>query len=465
MILKTKHYQHVHFIGIGGIGMSGIAELLLNLGFRVSGSDVKDSAGLEKLRSLGANIMVGHHQHNVQGATVVAYSSAISETNPEMIIARERQIPIMRRAEVLAEIMRMKKGIAIAGTHGKTTTTSFLATILAENQLDPTYVIGGIVKNLKGHVKLGAGDFLVAEADESDGSFLLFNPIMSVITNIDNDHLDFHKTQEQLFCAFIEFANKVPFYGVCALNMHDPNLRQLAKYMKRPWASYGIKEELSEMALDFAATNLQYQASSTRYDLEYRGEVVASIGIQTPGRHNVLNSLGAISAAYHLGLSFAAIAKVIGRFEGVGRRFQVLYDKNNLEIVDDYGHHPTEVATTISAARLTRPQKKIIVLFEPHRYTRTRDCWKDFFHCFNLAEKVHLAPIYPASEEPIAGIESAILAEDINRLHPGLISYLPAIEDILPLLQNRQEHPVLLLCMGAGTIGKRIHQLINQVLD
>lgn len=311
----------VHFIGIGGIGMSGIAEILLTLGYEVSGSDCSDSSTTHKLQSLGAKIFIGHTGTNVDDATVVIYSSAIKHSNPEIVSAKENNIPLMRRAEMLAELMRLKKGIAIAGTHGKTTTTSLLATILQESQYDPTYIIGGIVDNLNGHAKVGKGEFLIAEADESDGSFLMLNPIMSVITNIDNDHLDHYGSEEELHGAFVEFANRVPFYGLCSLNFHDEKTKKLIKKMRKPWVTFGISD--IEEGADFEAKNIRYKGTTVRFDIYHKGEFGSEIVLAIPGEHNVLNALGAISIAYNMGLTFDEISTSIAKFNGVGRRFKL----------------------------------------------------------------------------------------------------------------------------------------------
>ncbi|WP_127715354.1 UDP-N-acetylmuramate--L-alanine ligase [Halobacteriovorax sp. HLS] len=447
----------VHFIGIGGIGMSGIAEVLLSLGYKVSGSDISESPTVIRLRNLGTEVFVGHKAENISNATVIVYSSAIDNTNPEVILAKSKRLPIMRRAEMLAELMRLKYGLAIAGTHGKTTTTSFLATILQESQYDPTYIIGGIVKNLDGHAKVGKGEFLVAEADESDGSFLLLNPIMSVVTNIDNDHMDHYGSEANLVDSFKEFVNKVPFYGLNALNAHDERLMAMTPEIKKPWVTFGI-----ETKADFEARNIRYVTNVATYDLFHKGEKVIEITINLPGSHNILNSLGAISLAYNMGVSFEKIAASIIKFDGVGRRFQTLYSKGKFEIIDDYAHHPTEIETTLKTMKETRIDKKIVVVFEPHRYSRTKDCWDNFLHCFNHADEVYISPIYPASEKPIAGIESDRLISDINALHPNLVSKLDDINNIELLIKKYESENVTFVTLGAGTIGKAIRSITDK---
>jgi UDP-N-acetylmuramate--alanine ligase len=448
-VFQTKLKSKIHFIGIGGIGMSGIAEVLLSLGYTISGSDVAESPNVKKLRDLGIEIFIGHKTENVKEATVVVYSSAVVESNPEVVEAKVKGISVIRRAEMLAEIMRLKYGLAVAGTHGKTTTTSFLATILEESKLDPTYIIGGIVKNLNGHAKVGKGEFLVAEADESDGSFLLLTPVMSVITNIDNDHMDHYKTEDNLFHAFVEFANKVPFYGVVALNAHDEKLMLLKNEMKRPAVTFGI-----DVDADFKASNIEYGHFETSFDVYYKNKMQTRFTINLPGRHNILNCLGATALAYHAGLSFEQIKTAVLKFGGVGRRFQLLFKENSFEVVDDYGHHPTEISSTLRIVKDTRADFKKIVIFEPHRFTRTRDCWTQFLHCFNDADELYLLPIYAASEQPIDGISTERLIEDINRMHPGFANKLDSINDLEKLILSKKAEKTIVVTLGAGSIGK-----------
>jgi UDP-N-acetylmuramate--alanine ligase len=446
----------IHFVGIGGIGMSGIAEILLAMGYKVSGSDVSESPNVKKLKALGAEIHIGHKESNLNEVGVVVYSSAVNDTNPEVARAKREGIPVIRRAEMLSELMRLKMGLAVAGTHGKTTTTSFLATILQECGYDPTYIIGGIVKNLKGHAKVGRGEFLVAEADESDGTFLLLTPVMSVITNIDNDHMDHYHTEENLFKAFVEFANKVPFYGIVALNAHDEKLMQLKTHLKRPWLTFGIETDA-----DLVAQNIIYSHFSTTFDVFFKGKFQAKFEIHLPGRHNILNALGATALAHHLGISFDDIAKAVSKFEGVGRRFQLLFKENTFEVVDDYGHHPTEIASTLRIVKETRSDYKKIVVFEPHRFTRTRDCWTQFLHCFNDADELYLLPIYAASEQPIDGITTERLIEDINRLHPLLAKKVNSIDDVGSLIESVKGEKTIVVTLGAGAISKAARKWAN----
>lgn len=451
----------IHFIGIGGIGMSGIAEVLLSMGFAVQGSDANESGNTQKLQGLGAKIFIGHAEENLGDANVVVFSSAITDENPEMRAAKARGVPQMRRAEMLAELMRLKHGIAIAGTHGKTTTTSLLSTILEESQYEPTYIIGGIVENLRGHAKVGKGQLLVAEADESDGSFLLLNSIVSLITNIDNDHLNHYGSEEALLQAFSTFANNIPFYGRCFLNVHDKRLVDLSKEMRKPYSFFGIKSRDSVLPEE----NWDYIAEikgPSFFEVYEKDKKLGSVRLPLIGEHNILNCLGAISIALHLGVDFGKVSSAIEKFSGVGRRFQTLYAQNSFLVVDDYGHHPTEVGVTIKAARDHYPNKKIIVVFEPHRYSRTKDCWQQFIHCFNLADELHLMPIYPASEKEIPGISSQVLATDINRAHPQFANEISK-GDLVKLLKKHKSEDAIVLCCGAGSIGKLAREAVREL--
>jgi UDP-N-acetylmuramate--alanine ligase len=448
----------VHFIGIGGIGMSGLAEILIHLGHEVSGSDLNSNQTTKKLTNLGAEIFLGHSADNIKDATIIVFSSAIKEDNPEIINAKSKNIPLMKRAEMLAEIMRLKKGIAIAGTHGKTTTTSLLSTILEESSYDPTYLIGGVVSNLKGHAKVGNGEWIVAEVDESDGTFLLFDPIMSVITNIDLDHMDFYHSEENLINSFKKFANRIPFYGVCAINGEDERLCSILSEMKRPYLTFGFSENF-----DFCASNIIYKHGKAMFDLLLRGKKVACIKLNLPGDHNILNALGAISIAHSLEIGFDQISKSIQKFDGVGRRFQNIYANKEFQIIDDYAHHPTAIAATINAARKIAPEKELIVLFEPHRYSRTKDCWDRFLHCFNNGDKLFLLDVYPASEKPISGITSERLKEDINKLHPSFANTLKSDDDIIGLINQFKEQNTIILTLGAGTISSRMKEIVGLI--
>lgn len=449
----------VHFIGIGGIGMSGIAEVLLKMGYQVSGSDVSESPVTKRLQDLGAKVFKGHHYDNAAGASVVVYSSAINDVNPEIIWAKENKVPLMKRAEMIAELMRLKEGIAIAGTHGKTTTTSMLTTIMQENQYNPTYIIGGIVANLKGHASVGDGRFLTVEADESDGSFLLLNPVYSLITNIDDDHLDFYGSRENIINAFSEFSNKIPFYGFCSINCDDKHTDLILESMRKPYITYGI--DCNDKEIEFRGEILEETLAKSRFKLFHNNEYIRDFVVHLPGKHNVYNALGAISIAYQLGIEFDDIAASLEKFQGVARRFQKLFDKDNFKVFDDYGHHPTEIQATISAAKAALKDKELVVVFEPHRFSRTKDCWEQFFHCFNGADQVYILPIYPASETPISGITSENLCRDINKVHPHLVKSLEDNKQMYRLLSDFKREKYTVLTLGAGSIGRNIREWVE----
>lgn len=451
-MFNTNKKTVVHFIGVGGIGMSGIAEVLLDSGYTVTGSDIFRGETVNKLEEHGAKVYIGHRSSNVENPNVVVYSSAIDEANPEVREAKRKKIPLIRRAEMLAEIMRLKKGLAVAGTHGKTTTTSFLATVLQESGLDPTYIIGGIVKNLEGHAKVGRSDLLVAEADESDGSFLLLNPIMSVITNIDYDHLEHYGSREKMFDAFLEFSNKIPFYGFCALNIHDPDLVKLSTLTKKPCVFFGI-EEKKVLDSSIKAKNLQLFDQFSKFDLYIEDEAKGEVTLNLPGRHNVLNALGAITLAWKMGVPLANIIESISKCRGVGRRFERIYMQNDFEIIDDYAHHPTEIKHTVATARGTR-KGRLVAIFEPHRYSRTQFCWDDFLTCFEGIDELFLGPIYPASEQPIDGISSESLAKAIQKNSKLKVQTLSNTSEMKSVFESEGKSQSTVLVMGAGSIGR-----------
>ncbi len=447
----------LHFIGIGGIGMSGIAEVLLDLGYQVSGSDLNNSAVTENLQRKGAQIHIGHRAENVEGSTLVVYSSAIDPLNPEVIRAKELVVPMIRRAEMLAELMRLKFGIAVAGSHGKTTTTSLIATIFQEAKLDATYIIGGIVRNLGGNARKGDGDYLIAEADESDGSFLLLSPIAAAVTNIDDDHLDHYGSKEKIVEAFVEFVNKLPFYGRVALNANDAASVAIKSKVKRPVLWYGIELE-GDNAL-YVAKNVVLSAGSTEFDLFYRGEKVHRLKTQLMGLHNVSNTLAAISISHEAGLGWDVIQKGLLSFQGVGRRLEKLFDDGGFVVIDDYGHHPTEVRATISTLRKV-DTRKLCVVFEPHRYTRTENFWNEFQDCFEGADEIFVAPIYAASESPIPGVTAEALVASMQARGKN-VRFLSALDQMGELLAQRRSLPVVFVTLGAGTISKKIRELVK----
>ncbi len=464
---KKKEDTLIHIIGVGGIGMSALAEILVQLGFKVQGSDLSESSNVLKLRSIGVDVKLGHSKDNIGSANVVFHSSAVKKDNPEYEYALESNLPVLRRAELLADIMRLKKGIAIAGTHGKTTTTSIVATLLKEVGLDPTYIIGGIVHNLGGHAHVGNGDYIVAEADESDGSFLMLNPVASVITNIDSDHLDHYGSMEGLTIAFENFANQIPFYGVCAVNAHDPILKKITSKMSKPFVTFAQGEAGGELNLadgevvNYHARNVSHSSTGAAFDLYIDGVKTEEFKLNVPGRHNVLNALGALSIAIELGHTPKELVSALLKYEGVGRRFQKVFEEGSFEIIDDYAHHPTEIFETIKTAKESRKNKEVCVIFEPHRYTRTKACWADFLHCFNLADKVLIAPIYPANEIPIQGINTESLVNDINKLHPGLCDSFEDWSTVEQFIESRKDKETILLALGAGAVGKKVKNIVE----
>jgi len=451
----------IHFIGIGGIGMSGIAQVLVNLGYCVSGSDINENENVLNLKEQGVTIHKGHDASNISGVQIVVYSSAINYDNPEFKTAIEQQIPIIKRAEMLAELMRLKYGIAIAGSHGKTTTTSFVSTIFEKCDQRPTCIVGGIVKNLGGQAVSGDSEYLIAEADESDGSFLFLNPIMSVITNIDNDHMDYYKTEDNIKQAFEEFANKIPFYGVVALNANDKNSSNLIGKLRKPHCTYGIsKLETYVDDVDFLAIDIKYSEEDTCFTLVHK-EQKYPVCISLSGDHNIQNALAAIAISHKVGLSLENVCRAISSFQGVGRRFEILFNNNKFVLVDDYGHHPTELKATINTAKTRYPNKKIVVVFEPHRFSRTKEFWNEFIDCFKDVEKAHLAPIYPASEKPIVGIDSKNLVNSINEKFSNAqeLTNWGELEDLFETYENQD---VVLLSMGAGSISKTTREKMSK---
>ncbi len=437
--------------------MSGIAELLLNLEYKVSGSDLNRSSITEKLASLGGIIHQGHKKEWVEGADVVVTSSAIADNNPEVVIAHEKGIPVIARAEMLAELMRMKKfGIAIAGSHGKTSTTSLVSWILAEADLDPTIVIGGKVDSLGGNAKLGSGEFLVAEADESDGSFLNLSPVLEVVTNIDLEHLDFYRDIEHIKSVFMEFIHKIPFYGAVILCLDDPNIVDLLPEIKKRIISYGLTSQA-----DLHAEKLKSFEGGVTFTVKNGDTVLGDVQLPLPGKHNVYNSLAAICVGLELEVPFPVIRKALESFEGVQRRMQIKGKCGGITVVDDYGHHPTEVRATLEAIKEAWPKKRLVVLFQPHRYSRTEKLMKEFQTSFHQADFLVMTDIYAASEDPLPGITSEALLNDIKRhgqRHTLLISDVKNLaKELLPLLHEGD----LVLTLGAGNIVRAGEELLD----
>jgi len=443
--MRTKIKQ-VHMIGIGGSGMSGIAEVLINLGYGVTGSDLAMSQTVRRLGSLGASISIGHGRENLGDADVVVKSTAVTNDNPEVVAARERGIPVIPRAEMLAELMRLRAGIAVAGTHGKTTTTSLLATIFTEAGLDPTVIIGGRLNAYGAGARLGQGEYLIAEADESDGSFLCLSPIASVVTNVDADHLDHYADLAAIDDAFVEFLNGIPFYGIDVVCLDDPGVARLLPRINRPVMTYGFGEKarLRGKVLETGAIS--------RFEVFRDGESLGEMRLNHPGRHNVLNALGAIGVSLEAGIPLTTIADALAKFGGVGRRFEHKGERGDVVVVDDYGHHPAEIRATLATARAVYPGRRLVVAFQPHRFSRTKALFGDFCTCFDAADALLLTEIYPASEAPIPGVSAESLAQGIRQVSATKVAYYPdfaAMEAALPGVLRPGD---LLLTLGAGSI-------------
>jgi UDP-N-acetylmuramate--alanine ligase len=444
-----KRYQHIHFVGIGGIGMSGIAEILLNLGYQVSGSDQKRNETIERLERLGAKIHVGHAAANVEGAHVLVYSSAVSRDNVEVQAARQHQVPTIARAEMLAELMRLKYGIAVAGTHGKTTTTSLVAAVLAEGRLDPTIVVGGRVSHLGSNARLGQGEFLVAEADESDGSFLKLAPTIAVVTTIDAEHLDHYGTLEAIRAAFLTFVNKVPFYGSVVLCLDQPNIQMLLPQVEKRLVTYGL-----ESGADLVARRLHLSGMTSRFDVHHRGTLLGECTLQIPGRHNVLNALAAIGVGLDLEIPFRTIQTALAGFAGVQRRFQIRGTAGGVTVVDDYGHHPVEIRATLAAAKAGF-DCRVVTVFQPHRYSRTQHLRQEFLTAFNQADVVVVMDIYAAGEAPIAGVSAADLVEGIRAHGHRNVTYLGSDRArIVDYVCEISRPGDLVLTLGAGDVSQ-----------
>src|SRR5499426_2549787 len=444
-----KRYQQIHFIGIGGIGMSGIAEILLNLGYRVTGSDQKRSETVERLEQLGAKIFIGHAAANVETAHVVVYSSAVSRDNVELQTARQRQIPTIPRAEMLAELMRLKYGIAIAGTHGKNTTTSMVGAVLAEGRLDPTIVVGGRVSSLGSNARLGQGEFLVAEADESDGSFLKLAPTIAVVTTVDAEHLDHYGSLDAIRDAFVAFVNKVPFYGSVVLCLDQPNIQLLIPRIEKRIVSYGL-----ESGADLVARRLQLSGMTSRFEVYQRERLLGEVTLQIPGRHNVLNALAAIGVGLDLEIPFPTIQRALAGFSGVQRRFQILGRAGGVTVVDDYGHHPAEIRATLAAAK-TGFDCRVVTVFQPHRYTRTQHLRQEFLTAFDEADVLVVMDIYAAGEAPIPGVSAGDLAEGIRAHGHRHVTYLGSDRARVAAHVCEISRPGdLVLTLGAGDVSQ-----------
>ena len=447
--------KHVHFVGIGGAGMSGIAEVLLNLDFQVSGSDMAENAATQRLKGMGATVYIGHLAQHVERADAVVVSTAVKSDNPEVVAARSKNIPVVPRAMMLAELMRFKQGIAVAGTHGKTTTTSLAASILAEAGMDPTFVIGGRLEAAGSHAKLGSGEFLVAEADESDASFLYLTPVLAVVTNIDADHMetyghDFNRLKQ----AFVEFIERLPFYGMAVLCVDDPNVRSILPRITKPITTYGLSE-----AAQIRATELRHGGGQMQFKVVRTNADELNITLNLPGVHNVQNALAAIAVAMEVGASDAAIVKALADFKGVGRRFQrygeiALESGGSFTLIDDYGHHPVEMQATLAAVRGGFPGRRLVLAFQPHRYTRTRDVFEDFVKVLSSTDVLLLTEVYAAGEAPIVAADGRALTRAVRVAGKVEPMFIENVADLPAAIWGAARDGDVVLTMGAGSIGQ-----------
>ena len=454
-----RHVKKIHFIGIGGIGMSGIAEVLCNLEFEVSGSDARKSRNTERLEKLfGIRIAEGHDAQNVRDADVVVYSSAVKEDNPEVVVAKARGIPVIPRAEMLAELMTLKPyAVAVSGTHGKTSTTSMIATLLGDAGFDPTTVVGGVVDTLGSNAKLGSSDWFVTEADESDRSFLMLYPTIAVVTNIDKEHMESYKGMDDVVQCFTDFVNKVPFYGAAVICLDDPNVQLIIPKIKRRRVTYGLTAQA-----DISANNIRYNESFGSSFNVWRGtELLGEIGLPVPGKHNVYNALAATAVALELDIPFESIVSAFAGFKNADRRFQFKGEVNGINVVDDYGHHPTEIVATLSAAKNSAGGRRTVVVFQPHRYTRTKELMDDFVVAFNNADVLRILDIYSASEPPIEGISAEVLTENIKRYGHKDVAYIGNVESATETVCAELKPGDLVITLGAGSITRLSDAIIE----
>jgi UDP-N-acetylmuramate--alanine ligase len=449
--------QQLHFTGIGGIGMSGIAEILLNLGYQISGSDIRLTPITERLSKMGAHVSEGHSAANIDGAKVVVVTSAVDETNPEIVEARRRNIPVIPRGELLAELMRLKYGIAIAGSHGKTTTSSMTALVLSQANLDPTVVVGGRVGTIGSNARLGQSNILVVESDESDGSFLKLSPILAIVTNIDREHLDHYSSITEIRQAFSEFVNKVPFYGAAIVCLDDDNIRQILPTIRRRIITYGTTAQA-----DISVTEMKTEHLTSRFRLRHHDEDLGEFHLLVPGRHNVLNATAAVAVALELGVGVDDIRKGLESFTGVDRRFQTRGVERGITVIDDYGHHPTEIRATLAAAR-AGDFRRIHVIFQPHRYTRTNLLMDEFASAFHEADEVYLLDIYAASEKPIEGVTSMALADRLRGFGHRSVQYVGTPEKAIEAVVANAQEGDLILTLGAGNVWQTADRILQEL--
>jgi len=454
--MYLKKY-HIHFVGIGGIGMSGIAELLLNLGYRVSGSDVKGSDITDRLQKLGGLVFKGHTAENIKGADVVVVSSAIDPDNPEIRAAEQSSVPVIPRAEMLAELMRLKYSIAIAGAHGKTSTTSIVASVLAEGGLDPTVVIGGKLKSIGSNAVLGQGDFIVAEADESDGSFLKFSPTIAVVTNIDKEHLDFYADLEAIKTVFLNFLDRIPFYGLAVLCLDNEPIQELIPRMKKRYTTYGMTSQA-----DFQIRDVEFGQQKSRFDIYRRGKKLGMINLNLPGIHNVYNATASIAVGVELNIAFDQIKRALETVQGVQRRLEIKGESNGVTVIDDYGHHPTEIKVTLATIEENWPNRRKVVVFQPHRYSRTRALFDEFSRAFYQSDVLVVLPIYAASEKKIEGVTSQNLCEEIKAHGHKEVVHAGGFKAALSHLNQTLRPNDVLLTLGAGDVWKVGEMFLNK---
>jgi UDP-N-acetylmuramate--alanine ligase len=455
MFGKTRH---IHFVGIGGAGMSGIAEVLINLKFRVSGSDVSQTEVTDRLAKLGGEIFIGHAESNVEGADVLVFSSAVKPSNVEIVTAQRHKIPVISRIEMLAELMRMKYSIAVAGTHGKTTTTGMVSYVLEHGGLDPTLVDGGIVRSLDTNIRLGSSEFMVVEADEAYGSIKKLSPTVAVVTNIDNDHLDYYGTMDEVKKTFLDFVNKVPFYGSAILCLDQENIQELIPKVEKRFVTYGV-----ETKADFTATDIRFEADGASYKANHHGKTLGNVQIKSPGIHNVSNSLVAVAVGIELDVSFKNIAKALKEFPGIQHRFEILGNANNILVVDDYGHHPTEIKATLKAARDTYSKRRIIAIFQPHRYSRVHLLAQEFARCFYQADVLIITDIYSAMEDPIDGVTGEMVANITRDYGQKDMLYIPDKNSIPDHIIKIARSGDVIITLGAGDIWKIGKEILRRL--
>ncbi|MFH2045745.1 MAG: UDP-N-acetylmuramate--L-alanine ligase [Pseudomonadota bacterium] len=456
--MYRKKY-HIHFVGIGGIGMSGIAELLLNLGYKVSGSDKALTDITDRLKRLGGTVYKGHDETNIEGADVVVISSAVSSINPEVVAATQLSVPVIPRAEMLAELMRLKYSIAVAGAHGKTSTTSIISSVLAKGGLDPTVVIGGKLKSIDSNALLGQGNYIVAEADESDGSFLKYSPAIAVVTNIDKEHLDFYKDIDAIKDVFLSFIDRIPFYGLAVLCLDNEYIQEIIPKIKKRFTTYGMSSQAV-----FQAKNVSIEGLISKYNVYHHGKALGKISLSLPGIHNVYNSLASIAVGMELDIPFNIIKDALENMQGVQRRFEIKGEAKGITVIDDYGHHPTEIRTTLQAAKDCWPERRVVVVFQPHRYTRTKALFDDFTRAFYQSDHLVILPIYPAGEKEIEGIDSKRLCEEIAAHGHKEVSYMNDMESAVAYLMEILNEKDILLTLGAGDVWKSGMMVLDSLL-